>query len=860
MEISMRDVESAADEPESGQSDDSLAIVAQADAPPSAAPGNAPPETEDMCILTAEDATLSFSVVAKDPDGDPLTVAVSQPQSGSAEAGPDGTVTFVADQPGVQSFQYSVQDGRGGADSADATVFVNPLTEHLIPPAIGRIAPEDVPAVARACATGIALDTTTLSGPEIQLQDPIPGQRFHVQAEPGQRIELQSHDFVDATYLVVDGGLLVITPDGNMAYVAGFVDNAQGDDPLTLSVYEGPAVPADQLLGSLQPIALTTVGQLVPPAAGPEHGGGANFSPYDPGGIGNGPDALGPLAPTALLLGTPPVHFDTGVTGAREGNQPPTLTATPGQGVPVGEVTVTPEFTSGRQSPTLTERQTLDPSQIHGVDQGNFTLGPSADASITFIDEVTKFQSSLGVYLIDPDGTIHNPKMVFPRFELADTDPSQPDVGPGVGQLHPGDAVQLSQLYDSSELQPGLKFGLFLIVDGWTLNGEQLSGDPELEFRSSDGQPAKITDPTPQLFLITDDGSVAIEGNTFHSANPTPSDGLNDPLNEGGHIQTTSGLLPDVSGLTASFEDYSDNDFNDAVIQVDLVPTLALRFGYVPTVAPDLNISDSDSGKLSGATVAIVLGQSGVDKLVITESLDGTGITALEDGSAGKVVLEGDASIAVYESILRSISLQAGGTLGERTVSIKVVDDQGAVSDPVKVSYDFSTASLIEGTDGPNPSLDGTTGNDPIAGLAGDDHIAGLAGNDLLDGGEGNDFLDGGPGRDLLFGGPGDDTLVGGEDADQFFQLSLPDRGDQILDFNANEGDVLNLSALFDGQANTANIDEFLQFTQNGDDIAVSADIDGSAPGFDSVQVVTLVDPTGVTTVQDAVNSGAVAV
>ncbi len=98
----MRDVESAADEPESGRSDDSLTIVAQADAPPSAGTDNVPPEAEDMCILTAEDATLSFSVVAKDPDGDPLTVTVSQPQSGSAEAGPDGMVTFVADQPGVQ--------------------------------------------------------------------------------------------------------------------------------------------------------------------------------------------------------------------------------------------------------------------------------------------------------------------------------------------------------------------------------------------------------------------------------------------------------------------------------------------------------------------------------------------------------------------------------------------------------------------------------------------------------------------------------------------------------------------------------------------------------------------------------------
>ena len=77
---------------------------------------------------------------------------------------------------------------------------------------------------------------------------------------------------------------------------------------------------------------MTTVGQLVPPpATGPEHGGGAGFSPYDPGDIGTGPDPLGPLLPTALGLGVPPVQFESGINGAGEDNQPPTLTLGLGQ-------------------------------------------------------------------------------------------------------------------------------------------------------------------------------------------------------------------------------------------------------------------------------------------------------------------------------------------------------------------------------------------------------------------------------------------------------------------------------------------------------------------------------------------------
>jgi Ca2+-binding RTX toxin-like protein len=854
MEIAMQDAQSAAERLD-GDDEAVPMVVAQAETPPDAPPAapeaaNTAPEAESMCIVTAEDATLSFAVAANDPDGDPLTVAATQPQSGRTEVGPDGSLVFVADEPGLQTFQYTVEDGRGGSDSATATVFVNPLEEALIPPVMSRVAPADLPGLAQACAAGIALETTALRGPEIQIQDPAPGERFQIQAEPGQQIQLQSRDFVDATYLVVDGGLLIVTADGNMVYVADFVANAQADDPVTLSVYEGPTVPGDQLLAGLQPTAVATVGQLESPAAGAEHGGGADFGPYDPGDIGTGPDPLGPLLPTALTLGTPPVLFDTGVNGAD--NQAPSVTLGPGQLVPVGEVTVTPEFTSGRQLPQLSEGQALVAASVNGIDQGNFTLGPSADARITFVDEVAEFENTLGVYLIDADGTISSPKIVFPRIEHAEGDPGQPVPRPGGGPLQPGDSVLLSDLYDSGDLQEGQQFGLFLIADGWDLNGARLLGNPDLEFRAADGQP-------PRLFSLVD--GEAIEGNILHSV---------DSLNQGGTPQTISGLEAGVGGLTAAFDDEvllspeSDRDLNDTTFQVDLLPTQELRFGFLPTVTPDLEISDTDSGSLSGATVAIVSGDP-ADALLITAPLAGTGITALEDGSDGQIVLEGVAPVETYETILRSVMLQAGGSLGERVVSVEVVDDEGASSAPAQVTFDFSDVGLVvDGND--STTLSGTDDVDLISGRGGDDQISGLAGTDLLDGGSGADFLDGGPGSDLLFGGPGNDTFSGGEGADRFFQLSLPDRGDRILDFNADEGDVLDLSSLFrDVDVEIADVDQFLQFEPSGaSDVAVSADVDGPAAGFDFVQLVTLVAPVGVSAApnaeQQAVNNGAVAV
>ncbi len=436
METSMRDAQSLAERPDSSPIEDPPSQLAQAvvapatepapTSPEATAPANTPPEAGDLCIVTAEDATLSFSVAAKDPDGDPLTLAVTQPQSGQVEVGPQGMLTLIAGEPGLQSFEYAVHDGRGGSASGDATVFVNPIGDGLDPPVMSQVAPADLPALARACAAGLALETIPLRGSEIQIQDPAPGQRFHIVAEPGQQIELQSHDFVDATYLVVDGGLLIVTPDGNMAFVADFVQVAQSDQPLTLSVYEGPAVAANVLLENLEPIAETSiagtgVGKLPPPAAGPEHGGGAGFSAYDPGGIGNGPDALGPLGPTALVYQAPEPLPETQVAGANDdqGGGRPIVTVGPGGSVPVGEVTVSQEFTSALTFPALAESQALATSAINGVDQGNLVLGPAADATIAFGSEVAAYENSLGVYRIADDGTITDPKMVFARVDQA---------------------------------------------------------------------------------------------------------------------------------------------------------------------------------------------------------------------------------------------------------------------------------------------------------------------------------------------------------------------------------------------------------------------------------------------------------
>src|SRR5262249_54864642 len=102
----------------------------------------------------------------------------------------------------------------------------------------------------------------------------------------------------------------------------------------------------------------------------------------------------------------------------------------------------------------------------------------------------------------------------------------------------------------------------------------------------------------------------------------------------------------------------------------------------------------------------------------------------------------------------------------------------------------------------------GNSGDNLLVGTSGDDtgaaSLAGNVGNDILVGGDGNDTLDGGAGDDLLLGGNGNDRLIGGPGNDilsggaggDTFRINGPSEGlDHIFDFNASEGDVIELLA-----------------------------------------------------------------
>jgi len=92
------------------------------------------PEGTDERALTSEDVPVSIQVIANDIelDGDSLVVsAVANGAHGSVAIGSGGAVTYTPnlDFFGVDSFTYTLSDGRGGSDTATVVVTVEEVVD-----------------------------------------------------------------------------------------------------------------------------------------------------------------------------------------------------------------------------------------------------------------------------------------------------------------------------------------------------------------------------------------------------------------------------------------------------------------------------------------------------------------------------------------------------------------------------------------------------------------------------------------------------------------------------------------------------------------------------------------------------------
>ena len=130
-------------------------------------PPNRPPVAVNDTATTVSGAPVAIAVLANDsdPDGDPLTLqSVTAPALGSAVISGNTVVyTPAAGTIGTDTFNYTINDGRGGTATASVTVTITP------PPNGPPVAVDD--AATTAFATPVTIDVTANdSDPD---QDPL---------------------------------------------------------------------------------------------------------------------------------------------------------------------------------------------------------------------------------------------------------------------------------------------------------------------------------------------------------------------------------------------------------------------------------------------------------------------------------------------------------------------------------------------------------------------------------------------------------------------------------------------------------------------------------------------------------------
>ncbi|WAM51020.1 Ig-like domain-containing protein, partial [Vreelandella venusta] len=109
-------------------------------------------------------------------------------------------------------------------------------------------------------------------------------------------------------------------------------------------------------------------------------------------------------------------------------------------------------------------------------------------------------------------------------------------------------------------------------------------------------------------------------------------------------------------------------------------------------------------------------------------------------------------------------------------------------------------------------------------------------GGNSIDGGAGDDILIGGADNDTLIGGEGNDLLFGGLGADTF-KWELNDQGtadnpaiDTVMDFNASEGDKLDIGELLDYE-NGDSLDAYIVAEEDSGDTVLYVNSEGGLAG-----------------------------
>ncbi len=171
----------------------------------------------------------------------------------------------------------------------------------------------------------------------------------------------------------------------------------------------------------------------------------------------------------------------------------------------------------------------------------------------------------------------------------------------------------------------------------------------------------------------------------------------------------------------------------------------------------------------------------------------------LDGASHSLVVIRGIQADVLKNAAPWILEGEGGGAAAPAPAPVVADEPVEAVAGPAPAE----TSGVLNGDSRDNTLIDG----------AGDTAINGLGGRDTIDGGAGDDIINGGAGRDKMTGGAGADTFV-------FDGSTLDGYRDDVFDFNAGEGDKIDISAIAD------------QFGLTQDETLAAIDLSKIKPGL----------------------------
>ncbi len=482
----------------------------------------------------------------------------------------------------------------------------------------------------------------------------------------------------------------------------------------------------------------------------------------------------------------------------------------------------------------------LNPSGLPalGIANNNLSVDFDATATVTFRKGYAGYNNSFGTFGIAEDGTIVSSTMEWANVKDA-----------GLDTAH---TIDLPVGTD------GGAFGFFIIGDGNTANngygGLDISGDGNIRFvynyGKADARDAKVTDVGSKITAIYDDGATikVLKGNVYFSTDRDESAAIN----KDGKTHVVSGLM-DV------------NDLKLDVVKADLAskPVTLVKNGITVSATSGTLIANGDrigvktaTGKdtVDGTEKILVSFDHAAEKVAIALS----DINGAKSGVDFKIYIEGSTTPVLYE-----YTTETGVSAGKLGILLNGADFGGLIT-KIEIYSIANSSSAVESfyLDNIKAFIPGGADTDSIR-IGFEDlyntgdadyedvlfdlninpvHIGDIeGGNDILDGGAGNDTLYGEGGNDILVIGLGADIAHGGVGADIFAITLVDGDADKIMDFNAAEGDTINIADVLEGfDALADDINDFVHLVQNGANTEIHINADGDAGGVFTVAAMVL--------------------